>query len=157
MVSIASDSDAIREPVSDVSTPATHRAEESWHFLWLQWFVRCELSQTEDTSEFLVFPIMPEEVKELPGCTASGTGKIGVYVLFVVDGLGSFFSIKHLISPPFHSRLVVSLEGITPFLVNCPEWWSYSDSMITRICLSINSQKGCFVAKEPQSSRRSYY
>ena len=46
VMSIASDSDAIREDVSYVCSSAAYRAQEGWLLLWLQWLVRCKLSQT---------------------------------------------------------------------------------------------------------------
>ena len=65
MMSIASDSDAIREDVSYVCSSSTYRTQEDWLLLRLGWLVRCELSQTYDTPESLEAAIMTKEVKEL--------------------------------------------------------------------------------------------
>ena len=110
MMGIASNPDTIRESVSDMCTPPADRAEKLWLLLGLQWLIWCKLSQAESTSEFLVFPIMSEEVKELIGCTASGAGKAGVYMLSMVDRISPVFSIEHSESPPFLSRLVIFPE-----------------------------------------------
>ena len=110
MMGIASDSDTIREDVSYVGSPATYRAQENWLLLWLQWLVRCDLSQTSNTPEFLEAAIMPKEIQELVRCPTFGTGEVGINGLLVVDGFSPVFSIKHSDSPPFCSRLVVSPE-----------------------------------------------
>jgi len=81
-MSIASDSDAIREDVSYVCSPSTYRTQENWFLLWLQWLVWCELSQANGTPEFLECAIMAEEIQELVRRTTSGTGKAGINSFF---------------------------------------------------------------------------
>jgi hypothetical protein len=62
---------------------------------------------------------MPEEVKELPGGTASGAGEAGFYGFSMVDRNSPVFSIKQTESPPFPPDWSFPLKDITPFgLVN---------------------------------------
>jgi hypothetical protein len=60
VVSITSDSNAIREDMGEVSTSAAYRAEEFWLFLRFQRFVRSELSLTMRAPELLKLTVMPK-------------------------------------------------------------------------------------------------